>query len=64
MTPLVRLLLTTALGFALAAATPPALVAERFQADVKTLSAPGMKGRGTGSPQWAKAAKFLAAEFK
>jgi hypothetical protein len=64
MTPLVRLLLTTTLGFALVAAPPAALVAERFQADVKTLSSPGMKGRGTGSPQLEKAAKFLAAEFK
>lgn len=38
--------------------------AGRYQAAVKTLSADDMRGRGTGSPELEKAAKFLAGEFK
>lgn len=38
--------------------------AERYRANVRTLSSDAMRGRGTGSPELEKAARFLASEFK
>lgn len=43
------------------AATPDPV---RYKADVRKLAAPEMRGRGTGSPQLEKAARFIASEFK
>jgi hypothetical protein len=60
----VRFFLPAALAACALAAPPAAFDAERYKADVKTLASPAMKGRGTGSPQLEKAAKFLASEFK
>lgn len=45
-----------------AAAVPPD--AGRFQANVRELSSPEMRGRGTGTPGLERAARFLAGEFK
>lgn len=54
-----------ALLLALAALPAAAAVdAARFQANVKYLSSPELRGRGTGTPELEKAARFLAAEFK
>lgn len=46
------------------AATPAAIDAQRYQETVKTLSSDAMRGRGTGTPQLEKAARFMADEFK
>lgn len=52
--------------FVVYGATPSrtGISAERYRANVRTLASDEMRGRGTGSPQLEKAAKFLAREFK
>jgi Zn-dependent M28 family amino/carboxypeptidase len=49
------------LGAAVAAAQQPA---ERWWAHVSFLASDSMKGRDTGSPEYRKAAEYVAAEFK
>lgn len=54
-----------ALVFALAGALLGSSIdAARYQANVRHLSSPQMRGRGTGTPEMEKAARFLAAEFR
>jgi hypothetical protein len=38
--------------------------AQRYLRDVRTLAAPEMKGRGDGSPELQKAARYIAAQFQ
>src|SRR5579871_5793905 len=56
-------LLTTA---ALTAATTglDLLTPDHYQADVRYLASPELKGRATGSPEIEKAAHFIAKQFK
>ncbi len=42
----------------------PAIDATRLHAHVEYLASPKMKGRGAGSPELDRAAKYIAAEFK
>lgn len=50
---------------ALAAAAPAVSIdAARYQANVRHLASPEMRGRGTGSPEMEKAARFLADQFR
>lgn len=53
-----------ALLLAAFAADAAAIDAARFQANVRHLSSPALRGRATGSPEMEKAARFLAAEFR
>jgi hypothetical protein len=46
------------------AADAPALDAERYLEIVKTLSAPSMRGRGTGSAELDQSAEYLAGQFR
>ena len=52
--------------FALLHAAPPSqgIDALRYQATVKKLASPEMKGRGTGSPELENAARYLATQFE
>lgn len=53
------------LVFTLAGALPASTIdAGRFQANVRHLSSPELRGRGTGSPEMEKAARFLADAFR
>lgn len=53
--------ITLILAFAASAA---AIDADRFRDNVRRLSAPEMRGRGTGTPELEKAARLIAGEFK
>jgi len=70
--PFLRLAIAGALTAALAwtalsdtkAPLPAAVDAAELAAHVKYLASPAMRGRGTGTPEIAKAGAFIAAEFK
>ena len=53
-------ILITLAGAALASS----IDAARFQANVRHLASPELRGRGTGTPELEKSARFLANEFK
>lgn len=58
------LLLATLAALGLWAAQTPAISPERMQQHINFLAGPALKGRGTGTPELDRAARYIASEFR